>query len=115
MTRLAAALADLREDITAGRGTRTVDPAVLRDLRVEHGTATATPAVPVAVADLEKILGAARRLPRNPSGGDRTVLFIGTVPAEGESGATVLAEIDDDDRVRRVIVRADAFRDRAST
>lgn len=66
------------------------------------------PAEPTSVADLEEILGPARRLPREPSGG-RTVMFTDTLPGEGESGATVLAEVDEDDRVSLLIVRADTF------
>ena len=66
------------------------------------------PAEPLRVTDLEAILGPARRLPRAPSPGHaRTVLFEQTVPEEGSAGATVLAEVDDEDRVSRVIVRAD--------
>ena len=65
-------------------------------------------AAPVRVSDLEASLGPARRLPRNPGiGRPRTVLFEGTVPEEGSAGATVLAEVDDEDRVARLIVRAD--------
>lgn len=67
------------------------------------------PAEPTTVEMLEGILGPARRLPRRPAGGSRTVLFGDTLPGEGESGATVLAEIDEDDHVSRLIVRADAF------
>jgi hypothetical protein len=66
------------------------------------------PAEPLRVSDLEAVLGPARRLPRTPSPGHaRTVLFEQTVPEEGSAGATVLAEVDDDDRVTRLIVRAD--------
>jgi hypothetical protein len=68
-----------------------------------------TPAEPTTVEDLEGILGPARRLPRNPSSGSRTVIFEETVPDEGESGATVLAEVDQEGRVSRLIVRADTF------
>jgi hypothetical protein len=66
------------------------------------------PADPVRIAELEAVLGPARRLPRAPSPGSaRTILFEQTVPEEGSAGATVLAEVDDDDRVSRLIVRAD--------
>jgi hypothetical protein len=66
------------------------------------------PAEPLRVTDLEAVLGPARRLPRAPSPGHpRTVLFEQTVPEDGCVGATVLAEVDDKDRVSRVIVRAD--------
>lgn len=80
----------------------------------EHPNATARalsvdPVVPTTVAELEDFLGGARRLPRNPSGGPVTVLFGDTMPAEGGADATVLAEVDDDDRVLRLIVRADSY------
>ncbi len=84
-------------DIVAGNGGHGIDHVSVR------------PAEPTTVAQLEAILGPARRLPRSPSGGLRTVLFGETLPAEGEAGATVLAEIDEDDEVSRLIVRADAF------
>ena len=46
--------------------------------------------------------------PRSPGiGQPLTVLFEQTVPEEGSTGATVLAEVDDEDRVARLIVRAD--------
>ena len=64
-------------------------------------------AAPVRVSDLEPWLGPVRRLPRDPGiGRPRTVLFEQTVPKEGSAGATVLAEVDDEDRVARLIVRA---------
>jgi hypothetical protein len=65
---------------------------------------------PVALAELEGLLGPAHSLPRRPEGrAARSVLFADTLPAEGESGATVLGELDGDGRVARLIVRADAF------
>lgn len=62
---------------------------------------------PLALTDLESAYGRAARLPRRPSGGRRTVQFGATIPAEGETGATVLAELDDEGRVARIIVRRD--------
>jgi hypothetical protein len=111
VTTLADAIARLRDGVAAGGSgaPRSVADTVFRDPHFEFGNATVTPIGSTTVGDLEEILGTARRLPRNPSGGDRTVLFVDTLPAEGGSGATVLAEIDDDDRVRRVIVRADSY------
>ncbi len=86
------------------------DPAVVavpgeRSIRY----VSVSPIEPTSVEELEGILGPASRLPRNPSGGSRTVMFGDTLPGEGESGATVLAEVDEDDRVGRIVIRADAF------
>jgi hypothetical protein len=68
-----------------------------------------SPTEAVRVADLEALLGPARELPRGPAiGSPRTVLFERTLPEEGSAGGTVLAETDDD-RVTRLIVRADRF------
>lgn len=68
------------------------------------------PADELRVSDLEAILGPVRRLPRPPAiGSPRTVLFERTMPEEGTAGATVLAEVDDEDRVSRLIVRADRY------
>jgi len=65
---------------------------------------------PIDLADLEQLYGPARALPRRPEGtGGRTMLFEQTMPGDGESGATLLAEVDQEGRVRRLIVRADAF------
>jgi hypothetical protein len=93
-----------------------VDPSVFADADVvsvpdEETLAhvSVTLREPATIEELEATLGPARRLPRSPSGGARTVLFDDTLPAEGESGATVLAEVDDDDRVSRLIIRADSF------
>jgi hypothetical protein len=46
---------------------------------------------------------------RLPPGGGRTAIFGDTLPEVGESGATSFAEVDEDGRARRLIVRADAF------
>lgn len=114
MTALADAITRLRDAVSAARDgalrvADTVDASVFRDPQVESGTVVVTPIGPATVSELERLLGPARRLPRNPAGGDCTVLFVDTLPAAGGSGATVLAEIDDDDRVRRLIVRADSY------
>ena len=83
-------------DVVSVPGERTIDHV------------SVVPAGAVHVADLETILGPARRLPRAPAiGSPRTVLFERTVPDEGSAGATVLAETRDDDVVSRLIVRAD--------
>ncbi len=65
---------------------------------------------PVRVEELEQLWGPARPLPRRPSGGStRTMTFDSTLPGEGESGATVLAEADSKGCVESLIVRADSF------
>jgi hypothetical protein len=64
----------------------------------------------LTIADLEAELGPATRLPARPTpGAPRTFLFPGTFPAEGATGATVLAEADPDGLVSRVIVRRDVL------
>jgi hypothetical protein len=76
----------------------------------EPAHVSVAPAGELTVDQLEELLGPARRLPRSPAiGSPRTVLFERTMPEEGSAGATVLAEVDDDDRVSRLIVRADRF------
>ena len=90
-------LTQFREpDVTAGPG----------------GTAalvTVRPVESVTVEQLSGILGPVLRLPRSPGGGPRTVLFSDTLPGDGETGATVLAEIDESDLVQRLVVRADHY------
>lgn len=122
MTTLADAIEVLRRAVsTAESGDRAdiadaVDMPVFKDpdiverpgeRAIDH--ISVAPAEPTTVDELEAVLGPARRLPRSPSGGRRTVIFGQTVPGEGESGATVLAEVDEEGHVRRLIVRADAF------
>lgn len=69
-----------------------------------------TPRGSVRLSELEKELGPARPLPRRPDGGGtRTVLFDRTLPDEGGSGATVLAEMNDEGAVERLIVRLDRY------
>lgn len=69
-----------------------------------------TPRGGVRLSELEKELGPARPLPRRPeSGGTRTVLFERTLPDEGTSGATVLAEVNAEGAVERLIVRLDRY------
>lgn len=122
MTRLADAIDALRAAVSAGgAGDReavsaAVDAASFEDpeIIVAPGQVTVDhvivqPANPVTVEELEELLGPASPLPLDPSGGASTVLFGDTLPGEGESGATVLAEVDDDGRIDRLIVRADAF------
>jgi hypothetical protein len=121
MTKLAEAIDALRSAVSGSKSAdRTtvraaVDADAFEDPEIvavpgERALAhvSVRPAEPITVADLEKILGPGRRLPREPSGG-RTVMFTDTLPGDGESGATVLAEVDEDGRVNRLIIRADTF------
>jgi len=70
-----------------------------------------TPPSQVRLAELEAHFGPARRLPTRPDAwsSPRVVQFNDTIPQEGEVGATVLAEVDDDDQVIRVTLRRDEF------
>lgn len=64
----------------------------------------------VRLSELEKELGPARPLPRRPSGGPtRTVIFDRTLPDEGTTGATVLADVDNEGVVGSLIVRLDRY------
>jgi hypothetical protein len=121
MTALAKTLEALRESITAdspdtpadfdavpGRGAL----AALHVTRDQAGRASLvvlTPARPAALAGLSAAFGAATQLPRRPSGGAPTVLFRATLPADGERGVTVLAELDERGRAARVLLRRDEF------
>ena len=102
MTTLEDTIEKLRKAVTAGTAghrsdvSAALDAAVLTnpeivtvpgEHRIDH--VSASPAEQVTLDELEAILGSARRLPRRPSGGTRTVLFTGTMPGAGESGATV--------------------------
>ena len=122
MTTLARAIQALRDAVAGSEsGDRAevgnaIDGAAFRDPEIvtvpgEQTLAhvSVTPIEPTTVQELETSLGPARRLPRDPSGGMRTVMFLDTLPGDGESGATVLAEADEDDRVSRIIIRADTF------
>jgi hypothetical protein len=122
VTTLADAIEALRRAVTAaGSGNRAdvadavEDPAFKDPDIVEGPGECAIDHISVALAEpttidaLEGLLGPARRLPRSPSGDRRTVIFGQTVPEDGESGATILAEVDEEGHVSRLIVRADAF------
>ena len=80
---------------------------VTRDPAGRAALVVLTPARPVALAGLSAAFGAAAPLPRRPSGGTRTVLFRDTVPADGGSGVTVLAELDGRGHAARVLLRRD--------
>ena len=74
------------------------------------GHVTVRLAEPVKLAELEAAFGPARRLPRRPEGGPaRTVIFDATIPAENSAGATLLADVQGDDVVSRVVVRRDVL------
>ena len=74
------------------------------------GHVTVRLAEPVKLAELEAAFGPARRLPRRPEGGPaRTVIFDETIPAENSAGATLLADVQGDDVVSRVVVRRDVL------
>ncbi len=82
-------------------------PSLARDEAGRVSLVTVDVADPLALADLEAAYGSASRLPRRPSGGRRTVQFPATIPAEGETGATVLAQLDESGRAVRILVRRD--------
>lgn len=63
---------------------------------------------PAPLTALEAELGAARRLPRSGPGRAMRWLFPDTLPPDGQSGATVLAETDEDGAtVVRLLLRRD--------
>jgi hypothetical protein len=93
-------------DAVPGRGAlAAID--VTRDQVGRAALLVLTPARPATLAGLSAAFGAATPLPRRPSGGARTVLFRATLPADGESGVTVLAELDHRGHAARVLLRRD--------
>jgi len=67
-------------------------------------------AEPLPLSDLEEAFGQARRLPARPEGGStRSVIFERTLPAEGSAGATLLAEVEENGFVRRLVIRRDVL------
>ncbi len=67
-------------------------------------------AEPVRLPELEAAFGPGRKLPTRPDGGSmRTVIFDDTVPAEGSTGATLLADVQGSDLVVRLVVRRDVL------
>ncbi len=112
-------IAGLREAVVAGVRDLPADvrqelaplsaaaPALARDESGRLSLVTVDVAGPLELADLEAAYGSASRLPRRPSGGRRTVQFPATIPAEGSTGATVLAELDESGRAVRIIIRRD--------
>ena len=119
MTGLVQAIETLRKAIAAdspdhpadfeavsGRGAL-ADLKVTRDQAGRSTLVVVTPAQPAEIAGLSAAFGTATPLPRRPSGGTRTVLFRETLPGDGESGVTVLAELDKRGRAARVLLRRD--------
>src|SRR6187455_806887 len=101
MTAAADALDAIRAAVAAGAPSSGVGAAIDADafadahivVRPDGGEidwVALRPVEPTTVADLEGTCGPAGALPRSPSDGGRTVLFRQTLPADGESGATVL-------------------------
>lgn len=80
---------------------------VTRDAAGGAALVVITPARPAALAGLSAAFGATTELPRRPSGGARSVLFRATLPGDGETGVTVLAELDGRGRAARVLLRRD--------
>ncbi|HLG11969.1 MAG TPA: hypothetical protein VI876_09435 [Dehalococcoidia bacterium] len=67
-------------------------------------------AAAIALRELEAAFGPGRELPLSPEGGSlRTVIFDGTMPAAGATGATLLAEVGEDGLARSVVVRRDVL------
>jgi hypothetical protein len=74
------------------------------------GHVTVRLAEPIKLSDLEAAFGPARHLPRRPEGGGmRTVIFDETIPAENSAGATLLADVEGDNLVSRLVVRRDVL------
>jgi hypothetical protein len=122
VTDFAGALDDLRFAVAAATSAR--DPELRRALAtagfadaeaadLPNGELSHVWLVPPAmatVAELEARFGAAHRLPPRPDAWDQPALvqFDATIPADGETGTTVLAELDGA-RVVRVTLRRDRF------
>lgn len=102
---------DHSQEALRGAGAPTLaghEVSLLAEGEVDH--VVVTPRGTVRLSELEKELGPARPLPRRPDGGGtRTVLFDRTLPDAGTTGATVLAEVNDDGAVERLIVRQDRY------
>jgi hypothetical protein len=67
-------------------------------------------AEPVGLPELEAAFGPGRELPLSPEGGSmRTLIFDATMPAVNSTGATLLAEVQEDGRVVRLVIRRDVL------
>lgn len=123
MTTTVEAIAGLREAV---RETANADDVALRDRLTspEFGSPEVV-SVPgertlahVAVqlvtlmklAELEAAFGRGRLLPRSPEAGQmRTVIFDDPLPSQTSANATLLAELDNDDFVERLVIRRDVL------
>jgi hypothetical protein len=64
---------------------------------------------PAGLPELEAAFGPSRRLPMAPDdGATRTVIFEGTLPPEGSTGATLLADVQDG-VITRLVLRRDVL------
>ncbi|HEY7467435.1 MAG TPA: hypothetical protein VIB47_12155 [Dehalococcoidia bacterium] len=123
MTAVVDAVTALRAAVIAAAGAddealrlRTVSPAfasaqVVRvpgERTLDHVTVQL--AEPVGLPELEAAFGPGRELPLSPEGGSmRTLIFDATMPAENSTGATLLAEVQEDGRVVRLVIRRDVL------
>lgn len=117
---LVAVISDVREAMASGAKTLPAGTsdrlrglaASAPDVRIEDGLVSlvaVAPVSPLGLADLEAAFGSAARVPRLPDSGRQIVMFAATLPAEGEAGGTVLAELDEAGDVTRVLIRRDEF------
>jgi hypothetical protein len=105
---IAADSPDAPADLDAAPGREALAALhVTRDQAGRVALVSLAPARPTTLAGLAAAFGDATPLPRRPSGGTRTVLFGATLPADGESGVTVLAELDRHGHAARVLLRRD--------
>lgn len=123
MTAVVDAVTALRAAVIAAAGAddealrlRTVSPAfasaqVVRvpgERTLDHVTVQL--AEPVGLPELEAAFGPGRELPLSPEGGSmRTLIFDATMPAVNSTGATLLAEVQEDGRVVRLVIRRDVL------
>jgi hypothetical protein len=123
VTAVVDAVTALRAAVIAAAGAddealrlRTVSPAfasaqVVRvpgERTLDHVTVQL--AEPVGLPELEAAFGPGRELPLSPEGGSmRTLIFDATMPAVNSTGATLLAEVQEDGRVVRLVIRRDVL------
>jgi hypothetical protein len=104
----AASAAGIPEALAGGLFEAPEIVAVPGEATLDH--VSVRPVNRMTIDDLTAEVGQPRRLPARPSPhATRTVLFPGTLPAERSIGATVLAEVDADGLVSRLIVRRDVL------
>ena len=123
MTAVVDAVTALRVAVIAAAGAddealrvRTVSPAfasaqivrVPGERTLDHVTVQL--AEPVGLRELEAAFGPGRELPLSPEGGSmRTLIFDATMPAMNSTGATLLAEVQEDGLVVRLVIRRDVL------